>query len=41
LSESALYNNIIMWAGMCLNALHMILWKWERVCFWMRFMWYY
>ena len=30
-----------MRAGMCLNALYMILLKWELVCVWMRFIWYY
>ena len=30
-----------MKAGMCLNALYMILLKWEILCVWMRLIWYY
>jgi len=36
-SECALYDIIKMIFGMCLNVLHMILLKWELVCFWIRF----
>jgi len=39
-SECALYI-IITRAAMCLNALYMVLLKWELVCVSMRFIWYY
>jgi len=39
--EYALYVIIDMRVGVCLNALHITLLKWEFVCVWMRFMWFY
>jgi len=40
-SQCALYDIIKKRAGMCLNALYIILLWWEFVCVWMRFIWYY
>jgi len=40
LSECALNDIIKMRGGVCLNALYMILLKWEMVCAWMRYIWY-
>jgi len=40
-SKCALYHIIKMRAGICLNALHMILLWWEIVFVWMRFKSYY
>jgi len=39
--DCALYDIIKLKDGMCLNMLHMIIFKWELVCFWMPFVWYY
>jgi len=41
MSEYLLYDIIKMRDVLCLNALHMILLKWEKVCIWMPFIWYY
>jgi len=40
-SEWSLYDVIKVRAGMCLNALYIILMKWLLVWVWMPFIWYY